>query len=88
MLNSDFTVKNNIGFGYHFGAEYIIYFSDKFGLSFEAYYLSGYSDLDMKGIYAGIEQNGDQLREEYLELPDAKLDFSGYELSIGILFSP
>jgi len=88
VVNSDFTISNNIGFGYHFGGEFIIYFSDKFGLSFEAYYLSGYSDLDMKGSYKGVAQNGDQLREDLVELPDAKLDFSGYELSIGIIFSP
>lgn len=88
VLNSDFTVKNNIGFGYHFGAEYILYFSDKFGLSFEAYYLSGYSVLDMKGSYKGVPTNGDLIQEQTIELPDAKLDFTGYELSIGVLFSP
>ena len=49
VLNTDFSVKNNLGYGYHFGAEYIIYFSNKFGISLEAYYLSGQSPLDMKG---------------------------------------
>jgi hypothetical protein len=88
VLNSDFSVKNNIGLGYHFGAEFILYFTDKFGLSFEAYYLSGSSPLDMKGSYAGIPQNGDMIAQEIVEYPDARLDFTGYEFSIGVLFSP
>ncbi len=88
VLNSDFSVKNNIGYGYHFGAEYIIYFTDKFGLSFEAYYLSGSSPLDMKGTYKGIPDDGDKIVEEPADFADAKLDFSGYEFSIGVLFSP
>jgi len=88
VLNSDFSVNNNIGLGYHFGAEFILYFTDKFGLSFEAYYLSGSSPLDIKGSYAGIPQNGDLIAEETVDYPDAQLDFTGYEFSIGVLFSP
>ncbi len=87
ILNSDFTVNNNIGYGYHFGAEYIIYFSKKFGISLEAYYLSGSSPLDMKGNYKGIPNDGDIIVEEIADFKDAQLDFTGYELSIGILFS-
>ena len=88
VLNSDMNVTNNIGYGYHFGAEYIIYFSKKFGINFEAYYLSGSSPLDMKGTYKGIPENGDMIVEEPADFKDAQLDFTGYELSIGILFSP
>ena len=88
VLNSDFSVNNNIGYGYHFGAEYIIYFSKKFGISFEAYYLSGSSPLDMKGTYKGIPEDGDFIAEEATDFKDAQLDFTGYELSIGVLFSP
>lgn len=88
VLNSDFSVNNNIGYGYHFGAEYIIYFSKKFGISFEAYYLSGSSPLDMKGTYKGIPDDGDLIVEEPAYFKDAQLDFTGYEFSIGVLFSP
>jgi hypothetical protein len=88
VLNSDFSVSNNIGLGYHFGAEYIIYLSKKFGLSFEAYYLAGSSVLDMKGKYRGVQQSGDPVTEIAVEFPEAKLDFTGYEFSIGVLFSP
>ena len=88
VLNSDFSVRNNLGYGYHFGAEYIIYFSNKFGISLEAYYLSGSSPLDMKGRYTGIPTDGDNLVTDKVEFPDAALDFTGYEFSIGVLFSP
>lgn len=88
VLNSDFSVTNNIGYGYNFGAEYIIYFSKKFGISLEAYYLSGSSPLDMKGTYKGIPNDGDMIVDETADFKDAQLDFTGYELSIGILFSP
>ena len=88
VLNSDFSVHNNLGYGYHFGVEYIIYFSKKFGISLEAYYLSGSSPLDLKGTYKGIPGNGDMITEESVSFKDAQLDFTGYELSIGILFTP
>ena len=88
ILNADFSIKNNLGYGYHFGAEYIIYFSKQFGISLEAYYLSGSSPLDMKGSYSGVPSSGDQIITEQVEFLDAELDFTGYEFSIGILFSP
>lgn len=88
VLNADFSVKNNPGFGYHFGVEYIIYFSKKFGISFEAYYLSGSSVLDMEGSYKGVINDGDNISAEIASWPDARLDFTGYEFSIGVIFSP
>lgn len=88
ILNSDFTVNNNLGYGYHFGAEYILYFSQKFGISLEAYYLSGSSPLDMKGTYSGIPSDGDNIVTEEVDFNEAALDFTGFELSIGVLFSP
>jgi len=88
VLNSDFSVKNNLGYGYHFGAEYIMYFSKKFGISLEAYYLAGQSPLDMKGSYLGVPSDGDNITTGEAEFNEASLDFTGYELSIGILFTP
>ncbi len=88
VLNSDFSVNNNLGYGYHFGVEYIIYFSQKFGISLEAYYLSGSSPLDMKGSYTGIPSDGDNIQLENADFTDAELDFTGYEFSIGLLFTP
>jgi len=88
VLNSDFSVSNNLGYGYHFGAEYIVYFSKQFGISLEAYYLSGSSPLDMKGSITGVPSDGDNITMEEIAFKDAELDFTGYEFSIGVLFSP
>ncbi|NJN28197.1 MAG: hypothetical protein HC819_20620 [Cyclobacteriaceae bacterium] len=88
VLNSDMKVTNNPGFGYHFGGEYLIYFSKKFGISFEAYYLAGASPLDLKGSYRGVATDGAAITAGEVDFPDAQLDFSGYELSIGVLFAP
>lgn len=88
VLNSDFSVSNNLGYGYHFGAEFIVYFSKKFGISLEAYYLSGSAPLDMKGSYTGVPSDGDNISAEEVAFHDAALDFTGYEFSIGVLFTP
>jgi len=88
VLNSDFQVSNLPGFGYHFGAEYIIYLSKKFGISLEAYYLAGQTKLEMRGTYKGLPQDATSLTEETVEYDEAMLDFTGYELSIGLLFTP
>jgi hypothetical protein len=88
LLNSSFYVNNNLGYGYHFGVEYIVYFSKQFGISLEAYYLSGSSPLDMKGSYWGIPADGDDIVMENVAFKDAELDFTGYEFSVGVLFSP
>jgi len=88
VLNSDFQVSNHPGFGYHFGAEYIIYLSKKFGISLEAYYLAGQTKLDMRGTYKGLPPDAASLTEETVEYDEAMLDFTGYEFSIGLLFTP
>jgi hypothetical protein len=88
VLNSNYSVKNGFGYGYHFGAEILFYFSDRFGLSFEAYYLNGGSKLDLKGNYTGVPEDGDNLKTINEDFEEAKLDYRGYELSIGVIFSP
>ncbi len=88
VLNSDMQVSNQPGFGYHFGAEYIIYLSKKFGISLEAYYLAGQTKLDLRGTYKGFPPDASSLTEETVEFDEAMLDFTGYELSIGVLFTP
>ncbi len=87
VLNSDFTVSNNLGYGYHTGIEYIIYFSKKFGISLEAYYMSGMSPLEMKGSYKGVSESGG-IENGVADFDEAQLDFTGYELSVGVIFSP
>ncbi len=88
VLNSSYSAKNAFGYGYHFGAELLFYVTKKFGLTLEAYYLSGFSSLDMKGSYKGIPTDGDPLTVVHENFPDSKLDFTGYEFSIGVIYTP
>jgi len=88
ILNSDFQVSNIPGIGYHFGAEYIIYLSKKFGISLEAYYLSGGCRLKMQGTYKGLPPDASSVVVESAKYDEAILDFTGYEFSIGLLFTP
>lgn len=88
VLNSDYSVKNKIGIGYHFGAELLFYFNERFGVSLEGYYLSGGSKLEMEGSYTGVAEDGENIQTVVEDFPDAILDFRGYELSIGVVFTP
>ncbi len=88
VLNSAYSAKNKFGYGYLFGAELFFNLTKKFGLSLEAYYLSGFSTLDMQGSYTGVPNDGDPLTSIEENFPDAKLDYTGYEFSIGVIFTP
>lgn len=88
ILNSSYSARNTFGYGYLFGAELLFYLTNKFGLSLEAYYMSGFSSLDMKGSYRGIPKDGDPITHVLENFPDARLDYTGYEFSIGVIFTP
>ncbi|MEL7002687.1 MAG: hypothetical protein AAFN93_08105 [Bacteroidota bacterium] len=85
VANSDFDFDNNIGFGYYFGAEYVIYVTRQWGLSLEANYFIGDASFALSGSYIGGPLNG-PLETREVSYDDAKLDFTGLEVSIGILF--
>jgi hypothetical protein len=86
VANNSFEFDNNIGYGYEFGIEYIQYFSRRFGVSLGANYYIGGSKLNLRGPVTGAtEQLG--IVTEVLDFPDAKLDYTGLEISVGIIFS-
>lgn len=90
LVNSDFDIKNKPGYGYLFGAEYIVYIRKDLGINLEAQYLMGSADLDMTGSYSGTPDDNSPVQTVSLdsEYNDAKLDYSGIEISVGLLFSP
>lgn len=88
VLNSDFEVDNNPGFGYLFGGEFVFYLNKKLGINLEAQYLVGSSKLNLRGTYAGLPAENQPYTEVEVEYPDSKLDFTGLELSLGILITP
>jgi len=88
VLNSDLESDNNIGLGILFGGEIIYYVNKKFGLNVEVQYLSGGSDLNLRGTYSGLPGENDSFQTEDALYPDSKLDFTGLEISLGAIFTP
>ncbi len=85
VVNSRFDFKNTIGYGYEFGAEYIQYFSRQFGVSLGANYFIGGAKLAMQGFASGATPQTGVVNTE-LGFPDARLDYTGLEISVGIIF--
>ncbi len=86
VANADLKFKNNPGFGYHFGAELTFNVTRQFGISIETNYLMGSSKIPMTGNYIGGSLN-DPLQTLPVDYKDAKVDFTGLEFSIGVIFS-
>lgn len=91
VANSEFDFDNNIGFGYHFGAEYIYYVNKQFGISLEGNYFIGGSDLGLNGTYRGGNLDAgnnfiyqQRMNENYTE---SKVDLTGLEISIGVIIT-
>ncbi|MBL7871304.1 MAG: hypothetical protein JNM78_06820 [Cyclobacteriaceae bacterium] len=86
VANADLKFENNPGFGYHFGAELTFNVTRQFGISIETNYLMGSSKIPMTGNYTGGSLNG-PLQTLPVDYEDSKVDFTGLEFSIGIIFS-
>jgi hypothetical protein len=90
VANADFTYSNHPGFGYHGGAELTVYVTSQVGVSLEANYLVGQANFPLKGSYSGGKvDSGNQLNYETVpvDYANAKIDFTGYEFSIGLIFN-
>lgn len=83
VANADFTFNNKPGFGYHAGAELTIYVTDQVGVAFETNYLVGESKFPIQGSYTGGTATTETVTVDYA---DAKMDFTGLEFSISLLF--
>ncbi len=86
VANADFSFNNNIGFGYEFGLELIQYINRQFGITLGANYYIGGSNLNLKGTVKGVDINGN-LSVTDVDLSEARLDYTGLEISVGLLFS-
>jgi hypothetical protein len=84
VANSKVSFKNHPGFGYHGGFEFTVYVTSQLGISLETNYLVGEAKFPLTGTYTG---GGEPLQEKTIDYPDAKIDFTGLEFSIGIIFS-
>ena len=86
VANSSFTFKNKPGWGYHAGAELTLYVFPQVGVSFETNYLVGESALPMRGSYRGGGPGALVTKDVGDTYQDAKIDFTGLEFSIGLIF--
>ena len=83
VANSEFTYKNKPGWGYHAGVELTVYVTQQVGVSIEVNYLMGQSEFPLQGNYTG----GNAIVEtKSVEYADAKIDLTGLEFSIGLIF--
>lgn len=86
VANADLKFANNPGFGYHVGAELTFNVTRQFGISIETNYLMGSAKIPMTGNYTGGSFSS-ALETLPVDYKDAKVDFTGLEFSIGIIFS-
>jgi len=86
VANSNLKFSNNPGFGYHFGAEITFNVTRQFGISLETNYLMGSAKFPLTGSYTGGTMTN-PLETIPVDYKDAKVDFTGLEFSIGIIFS-
>ena len=84
VANSNFTYENNPGFGYHGGAELTVYVTSQVGVSLETNYLVGDAKFPLQGSVTG---GNTTLETREVNYPDAKIDFTGLEFSIGLIFT-
>lgn len=83
VANSNFSYDNKPGWGYLFGAELTVYVTQQLGISLESNYLMGDSKFPLKGTYTGGTTS---LETKQIEYPDARIDLTGLEFSIGVIF--
>lgn len=86
VANADLSFKNHPGYGLHAGVEFTTYVTRQFGISLECNYLNGMSKFPMKGTYTGGTMLGPN-QTLVADFPNAKIDFTGLEFSIGVLFT-
>jgi hypothetical protein len=86
VANADLDFDVNLGLGYYFGAEYVVYATKQWGLSFEVNYFIGDADFPLKGTYTGGNMAG-PLETKTVDYKDSKIDFTGLEISLGIIIT-
>ena len=84
VANSEFSFDNNPGFGYHGGAELTVYVTNQVGVSLETNYFVGHAKFPLTGSFSGGTSTITSLEASY---PEAKIDFTGLEFAIGLIFS-
>ena len=84
VANSSFSYENNPGLGYHAGAELTVFVTSQVGVSLETNYFVGDAKFPLQGSITGGTAS---LETRNVSYPDARIDFTGLEFAIGLIFS-
>lgn len=85
VVNSNFDFEDKPGFGVTVGFEFSVDVTSQWGISLETNYLMGGSSMPLTGSYSGGMLGGTNASVS-AAYPDARVDFTGLEFSIGINF--
>jgi len=85
VVNSQFDFDNKPGFGYTVGFEFTVDVTSQWGISLETNYLMGGASIPLRGSYSGGMLGGTNSTVQ-ADYKDGKVDYTGLEFSIGILF--
>lgn len=84
VANSEFSFGNHPGFGYQGGAELSVQVTSQVGVSIEANYYVGDARFPLSGSFTG---GNSTFETTHVEFEKAKIDFTGLEFAIGLMFS-
>ncbi|QCK16380.1 hypothetical protein [Mangrovivirga cuniculi] len=84
VANSDLDFKKKPGWGFHGGPELVFYPNNKYGISLEFIYYLGGANMPITGNYKG-GNSGEPLQTVDVNYEDAILDYTGFEISIGVI---
>lgn len=86
VANTQVSFENNLGTGTHFGMEFTFYVTSQIGLSLEGNYLMGGAKMPLKGNVVGGSISSGTIQTVAIDYKDAKVDFTGYEISMGLIY--
>ncbi len=82
VANADAEIKTSLGLGWIAGTSFEWHIARQFSISTELSYLSVPASANLTGTYIGGSQG--QLETRTIDFPDARVNLSGVELSIGV----
>lgn len=85
VANAALNFDNHPGYGFHAGVELTFYVTRQFGISIETNYLMGAAKFPLTGSYTGGTLSA--IETKALDYADARVDFTGLEFSIGVIFT-
>lgn len=84
VANANLDLKSKPGGGWMAGIEFIFHVNKKYSITTEVQYLSGKSQIELEGSYAG---GNTIIEEKQVSYPNAQVLLEGIEISLGLNFN-